>query len=258
MIPYIEQPTLDIGSYRLEAFPVLVLLAIIAQYVITLNRAPKVGISRREASSMCGWAIGLGLIGAHVFDVVAYQPQRFAEDPLYLFKIWDSLSSFGGMLGGLGGLWWVMERRGLSMAKRIAFVDCLIYALPFTLAIGRLGCGLLHDHLGRASDHWLAVDFPGVNRFDLGLLESFYATGLSLLFLALGRRPRPAGFYVGLFFLLYGPVRFQLDSLRIMEMRYLGWTPGQYLSIVATLVGAAVLFAVLRRQRGADPEAEAA
>lgn len=247
MIPFVEQPTLDIGAYRLEAFPVLVLLAIVAQYAITLNRAPKAGISRRDASSMCGWAIGLGLVGAHVFDVVAYQPKKLVEDPLFLFQIWASLSSFGGMLGGLGGLWWIMQRRGLSTQQRVAFFDCLIYALPFTLAIGRLGCGLLHDHLGQASDHWLAVDFPGGGRFDLGLLESFYAAGLSLLFLALGRRPRPAGFYVGLFFLLYGPVRFQLDALRILELRYLGWTPGQYLSIVSTLAGAAVLFAVLRR-----------
>ena len=92
------------------------------------------------------------------------------------------------------------------------------------------------------------MDFPEVSRFDLGLLEFFYVSLLAGLFLLLDRRPRPDGFYVGLFFLLYGPVRFVLDSLRIVEVRYWGWTPGQYLAIVSTLAGAAVLLAVLRRE----------
>ncbi len=247
MLPYIEQPVLDLGFYRIEAFPVLALLAIVAQFQITLRRAPTAGISRRDASSLCGWAIALGLVAAHVFDVIAYQPQALLENPIILFTIWSSLSSFGGMLGGIGGLAFLMHRRGMSAEDQIRFVDTLIYALPFTLAIGRFGCGLLHDHPGRASTHWLAVDFPDVSRFDTGLLESFYTAAIAALFLVLGRKPRPAGFFIGAFFLLYGPVRFQLDALRIMEARYLGWTPGQYLSIVATVVGAGVLFWALRR-----------
>lgn len=258
MLPYIEQPTLQIGSYELQAFPVLVLAAIVAQFQISLSRAPKAGIRRRTASELTGWAIGLGLVGAHVFDVLAYQPAKFRENPLVLLQVWSSLSSFGGMIGGLLGLFLVMRVREMSGAAMLRFVDCLIYALPFTLAIGRLGCALQHDHPGRASTHWLAVAFPDVSRFDLGLLEFLYCTALAGLFLVLGRKQRPDGFFIGLFFVLYGPVRFQMDALRIVEMRYQGWTPGQYLSIVATVVGAAVLVAVFRRAaaaRGSDATA---
>lgn len=251
MIPYVEHPALDLGFYRIEAFPVLVGLAIVVQFQIVMRRAPRFGFDAATTSSLLGWAIFLGLVGAHVFDVVAYQPATLREDPLDLLRFWGGLSSFGGMLGGLLGIWLVMRRKQISGAAMLRFVDCLIFALPFTLAIGRLGCGLQHDHPGRPSTHWLAVDFPDGPRFDLGLLEFFYVSLLAGLFLLLDRRRRPDGFYLGLFFLLYGPVRFVLDSLRIVDMRYWGWTPAQYLSIVATLAGAGVLLVVLRGHRGA-------
>jgi phosphatidylglycerol:prolipoprotein diacylglycerol transferase len=246
LLPYIPQPTLDLGFYRIEAFVVLVAAAVVTEFQIVMRRAPRHGIAPRTASSLLGWAIGLGLLSAHVFDVVAYYPERLAENPLELLRFWGGVSSFGGMLGGLLGLGLVMRRRGMSAAEQLRFVDVLIFALPFTLAVGRLGCALQHDHPGVSSSHWLAVAFPDGPRFDLGLLEFFYVSGLAALFALLGRRPRPDGFYLGLFFLAYGPVRFVLDALRVSEARYLGWTPGQYLSLVAAAAGAWTLFAVLR------------
>jgi phosphatidylglycerol:prolipoprotein diacylglycerol transferase len=253
MIPYIEHPTLDLGFHQIQAFPVLVGIAIIVQFQIVLRRAPVFGIDRRTASTLVGWAIFLGLFGAHVFDVIAYSPEKLLENPLILFALWGGLSSMGGMLSGLTGLWVVMWRKGMSGAEMLRFVDCLIFALPFTLAIGRAGCALQHDHPGLTSTHWLAVDFPLGARFDLGLLEFLYMSIVSAAFAGLGRRRRPDGFYVGLFFALYGPVRFAMDALRIADARYFGWTPGQYLSILSTLFGVGVLASVLRAGRQQAP-----
>jgi phosphatidylglycerol:prolipoprotein diacylglycerol transferase len=247
VIPYIEHPTLDLGIYELKAFSVLVVIAIVVQFQITIRRAPRVGVDRATASSLLGWAIGLGLVGAHVFDALAYYPERLADDPLYLLRIWDGLSSFGGMLGGLIGLYVVMRRRRMTSAQIVGFFDCLIFALPFTLAIGRLGCALQHDHPGVASTHPLAVAYPGGSRFDLGTLEFLYLSVVCIAFALLARRRWPSGFYVGLFFALYGPVRFLMDALRVADARYLGWTPAQYLSLAATVVGLAGLWAAFRR-----------
>jgi phosphatidylglycerol:prolipoprotein diacylglycerol transferase len=91
------------------------------------------------------------------------------------------------------------------------------------------------------------VDFPTGPRFDLGLLEFLYLIPVSLVFVALGRKPRPAGFYLGLFFALYSPGRFAMDALRAEDARYFGWTPAQYLCVVATLAGTALVLWSLRR-----------
>jgi len=249
LFPYIEHPTLELGFYELQAFPVLAGVAIVVQFQLVAHRAPKHGIDRWTTSVLLGWAIFLGLVGAHVFDLVAYYPEKLIEDPLELFRVWSSLSSFGGMIGGLLGLYVVMTWRGMSAADMTRFVDCLIFALPFTLAVGRAGCALQHDHVGISSSHWLAVQFPDGPRFDLGLLEFLYVTAMAAAFVALDRRRWPDGFFIGLFFALYGPARFTLDVLRTGDARYFGWTPGQYLSLLATLVGLGILTLTLGRRR---------
>ncbi|MEZ4217509.1 MAG: prolipoprotein diacylglyceryl transferase [Myxococcota bacterium] len=250
MLPYIEHPTLRVGAVELQAFWVLVGIAIVVEFQIVLRRAPRFGIDRLTTSTLLGWAIGLGIAGAHVFDVLFYFPERLRDDPLELLRFWGSLSSFGGMVGGLLGLWIVMILRGMAPRDMLRFVDCLIFALPFTLAIGRLGCGLQHDHLGVSSTHWLAVRFPDGPRFDLGLLEFFWVALVAAAFVGLDRRRWPDGFWIGAFFALYGPVRFALDALRTGDVRYLGWTPAQYLSIAATAAGCAWLAVLLARARG--------
>lgn len=247
MLPYVEHPVLTIGSYELQAFRMLALTAVAVEYFIVVKRAPRHGFSSEQASSLIAWATVLGLASAHVFDVLAYYPERLREDPLELFRVWGSLSSWGGMVGGLGGLAFVAWRRGLGAAGVLRFVDLAVYALPITLAVGRFGCALQHDHLGIASTHFLAVNFPTGPRFDLGLLEFLYLIPISLVFVALGRTPRPAGFYLGLFFALYSPGRFAMDALRAEDARYFGWTPAQYLCVVATLAGTALVVWSLRR-----------
>ena len=212
------------------------------------------GIDTALASSLLGWAIALGPIGAHLFDAFVYFPERIAADPFYVLRIWDGLSSFGGMIGGLLGVTLVMRRRQMSATEMLRFTDCLLYALPFTLAIGRLGCGLQHDHPGVSSTSMFAVAFPDGPRFDLGLLEFFYLVVVSAVFWLSGREPD--GFYLGLFFLLYAPVRFMMDALRVAEARYFGWTPGQYLSLVSIALGLFVLWmSSTRSEPAADPEA---
>jgi phosphatidylglycerol:prolipoprotein diacylglycerol transferase len=251
VLPYIETPVLDLGFYRIDAGSLLFGAAIVVQFFVTMRHARRVGFDRDTASALIGWATAIGLISAHLFDVIFYYPERLAQDPLSLLRFWDGVSSFGGMLGGLAGLAFVMQQRGMSARAQLRFVDCLIYALPFTLAVGRAGCALLHDHPGVSSSHWLAVAFPDGPRFDLGLLECLYAAALAACFAWLARQPRPDGFFTGLFFAAYGPARFALDSLRVSEARYFGWTPGQYLSLVAAGVGLWTLFVALRSRRAA-------
>jgi phosphatidylglycerol:prolipoprotein diacylglycerol transferase len=253
MIPYIEHPILQIGSYPLQAFRVLALLAIVVEYTIVVRRAPRHGFSSDEASSLVAWGTVLGLVSAHVFDVVAYYPERLRADPLELFRVWGSLSSWGGMVGGLTGLGIVAYRRGLGAIGVLRFFDLCIYALPFTLAVGRFGCALQHDHLGIPSTHFLAVNFPTGPRFDLGMLEFLYLLPMCLLFYVLGRKPRPLGFFSGLFFALYGPARFAMDALRNEDERYFGWTPGQYLCVLTALAGIALVTWSLRRARESAP-----
>ncbi len=250
MIPFVEHPTIELFGYSLQAFRVLVLVAIAVQVELTVRRAPRVGISRETASSLVIWATAIGIVSAHVFDVVAYRPEVLRTDPLELLRVWGELASTGGMLGGIAGLFLIARRRGLSGGELARYFDLVMFALPFTLAVGRLGCALQHDHLGIASTSLFAVNFPASPpwygpRFDLGLLETLLCIGIALIFIALDRaraqQLRAPGFFFALFFALYGPGRFALDFLRLGEARYLGLTPAQWLMAGAALLAGAWL-----------------
>jgi phosphatidylglycerol:prolipoprotein diacylglycerol transferase len=250
VFPYVQEPMLTLGPVAISAYAVLVCIAVVVGMEIVVRRAPRYGITRGSASSLVGWTIVWGFVGAHVFEVLAYQPDMLREDPLEILRIWTRWSSLGGIVAGVVAALVVMRRRGMSAGARLRFLDLVAFAFPFAWIFGRAGCALRHDHLGIRSDHWLAVAFPDGARFDLGLLELLYTLPIAALFAWLGRSERPAGFFVGLFFVLYGPMRFFLDTLRTGDARYLSWTPAQYLCVLSTLGGAALLAAALRREAG--------
>lgn len=248
VFPYVEQPSYTLGPIQIDAFKVLVLAAVITGFEIVVRRAPRFGLDREEAASVVAWTIAWGFVGSHVFDTLAYFPGLLRQDPLTLLKIWGSMSSFGGIFGGGLAAVVLTRRRGWSPRDRLRFVDCVGFAFPFAWIFGRAGCALAHDHPGIATDHWLAVRFPDGPRLDLGLLELLYTLLVAGLFLVLDRRPRPVGFFVGLFFVLYGPVRFTLDFFRTGDARYASLTPGQYMSMLAVVVGVAILLRTYRRE----------
>jgi phosphatidylglycerol:prolipoprotein diacylglycerol transferase len=145
---------------------------------------------------------------------------------------------------------------------------------------GRAACALKHDHPGAAASEgaWLAVAFPSPEeaqdwiankrfglleghtpRYDLGLLELLFTLVLAVVFAILWRRRLRAGMHMALLCLLYAPVRFALDFLRMPESdggdsRYAALTPAQWSCIVLLGCGLGVLAHVRKQQRlGVDP-----
>jgi phosphatidylglycerol:prolipoprotein diacylglycerol transferase len=149
--------------------------------------------------------------------------------------LWDGQSSFGGFAGALLGAYGFAKRYRLSI---LPYADVIASALPTGWVLGRLGCSLVHDHPGRASELWLATAYPGGGRVDLGFWEMAMTFPLAAAFLLLRRRPRPPGFYLAVLALAYAPIRCGLDFLRATEVswpdvpvvdpRYGPFTPAQW------------------------------
>ena len=241
MFPYFEAPAVRLGPFTLHAFGVLVAAAILLGRWMLVRRAEKRGLDEDTTSRLVLWMVAGGLAGAHLVAVTLTDPRDVVRDPLVLIRLWEGLSSVGGIVAGiLAGLWW-MRHSGLRPAEVRAYLDQVAFVFPFAWILGRAGCAVAHDHPGILTQGWWAVQYPDGPRFDLGLLEFFYALFLAGLFQWLDRRPRQDGFFLGLFFVLYGPVRFFLDELRIGDARYLGFTPAQYGCVVAVILGVMVL-----------------
>ena len=146
-------------------------------------------------------------------------------------------------------------RRERLGKQKWSYLDLAFYAFPTSWFFGRIGCFLAFDHPGSATSFFLAQRYAdGVVRHNLGLDEALYILPVALLFLWLGqRRNRAPGFFVGLLPVLYAPVRFMLDFLRIADVRYLQFTPGQYGAAVLLVAGVLVLRFVSAHREAPPP-----
>lgn len=248
MVPYIEIPPLKIGSLEFHLFGALVALGFIAGTHLAAYRAKHLGLQQSVIFDAALVAMVFGIAGAHIFHVIAYEPHLLKESPLNLLKFWSGLSSYGGFLGATFALVVYFRRKKLPF---LPYADALSLGLVLGQFIGRIGCSFAHDHPGKLSSFFLAVQYPGGARHDLGFYEALYLIPVLLICLGVtGLGKKVFGFKGRLFFLvlaLYAPVRFFFDFLRATDVahadvRYLGLTPAQYVSIAVCLFGVYGLF----------------
>ena len=277
MIPYFDIPVIRLGPLEIHAFGVLVALGILVGADRTRKRARQLGLTDEPTSVMITWVVVCGFIISHMFDVLTYQPGEMAhaELPGWIASLVDKLpdagraffsagwfrglvfllnptagiSSFGGFIGSLLTLIWWSRRNRYPL---LAAVDSLIFGLSVGWLFGRLGCFTAHDHPGEFTNFFLGVRYPEGVRHDLGLDEAVFAFFLAIAFAILGRKVRRIGFYPTVAALVYGPLRFGLDFLRVREgrgadPRYFGLTPAQYGAIVMTLAGVGLAVYITRR-----------
>ena len=273
MLPFFEQPAWHLGPLTIHAFGVAVAVGSWVSLAMAERRFTGTSLDRAIGNRLGGWMLVTGILGAHLFSVIFYFPDQLRADPWLLFRIWEDISSFGGMIGGILGasLFFALHAPQLSTRTRLTYLDAVAFVFPFGLAFGRLGCALAHDHPGSVTTFPLAISLKsaaaqayiqrvyetggqplpvaaGTMGFhDLGLYELLF-----LLFIVLpafsywNRQRRQPGFYLTAFAVLYLPVRFALESLRIADVRYLRLTPAQW---VAALTLAAIPLVTIARRR---------
>jgi phosphatidylglycerol:prolipoprotein diacylglycerol transferase len=231
MIPYIEATSFAIGPLTIQVWGLFVSLGIILGAYIAMRLAERQKLSSQPLMDAILWAVILGVIGARVFFALFYDASAIIENPISILAIWDGgMSIFGGLFGGLTGAVFSLRR---SHANVWQYAEVMVFGLPFGLWIGRIGCFLIHDHPGTATDFVLGVEYPdGITRHDHGLYLSINGFLMAAAFLLLARKKRPAGFYLSLFGAWYGIVRFGLDFYRIADIRLWALTPGQYFAII--------------------------
>lgn len=283
MIPFLDLAPVQIGPITVQVFGAAVMIAALVGLAIARRRLIRFGLDPAVGEGMATWLLVGGFLGAHLFAVLLYFPEEVARDPWILLRVWEHISSFGGMIGGGIGaaLYLHFRSTDVTRRRRWAYLDVAAFAFPFSLGIGRIGCAIVHDHPGRVTDFPLAVSLegaaaqqfigyvydrvgqagalppaqalPAYGFHDLGLYEAAYLILAVLpLLIWLDRQPRPTGFFLCAFVALYMPVRFGLDFLRISDATYLGLTPAQWASLVV-LAWIALLWRGVRRDALGSP-----
>lgn len=240
-----------IGVLPIDPWATLVCIGFVVGLEVARSRAIRLGLDVRNLVDGAVFTVLMGFFIAHVVTVVFYFPERLQTDGIWsILRVWQGFASTGGFVGAVLGAWifytWIRPVGAMRHA------DVICYGFPFGWFFGRMGCGVVHDHIGARTDFFLGMNFPSFHyaagvRHELGLYEMVYMIPVMALFLYLGRVDRVPGFFLGLFAMLYAPIRFVLDFLRnndlsAQDARYFSLTPAQYGMILLFIAGAWLLW----------------
>lgn len=234
----------ELGPITIYSYGLMMAIAFLTGGYLTSLELNRKGMDGEIASSMVFWAAVGGIVGSRVLAILE-DLQGFLADPWAGIFTGAGFVWYGGLIGGLLSVSWVIHRNGLPWK---AAVDCIAPALSLGHAIGRIGCQLAGDgDWGRETtlpwgmaypDAIVGWDYPpGVVVHPAPLYE-FAAYSLIFAFLwGIRKRDQRDGTLLWLYFLLGGAARFLIETIRINPPFLLGLTQAQVISIGLMFVG---------------------
>jgi len=249
MLPYFGASTINIGPVPIQVWGLWVSLGLLVSIILAYKLAQKYLLSGAVILDLATWAIIGAFIMARVFHVVFYEPLYYVQNPGDILKIWQGgASSLGGFAGAFLAVWIFAKLKHFKYEELLPYFDVGAVSLWLGWGIGRIGCYMINDHPGIRTNFFLAVNYPGGARFDLGLMESLLGFLLFVICLALFKKLIRIrwGLVAGLSFMVYAAARFCLDFLRstdlpYSDLRYFYLTPAQW-GMIAIITGLTFAF----------------
>lgn len=211
------------GSFTLYFYGLFFASGVLAGFVLALRRAEDYKIKEVDLENLFLVAVFSGIVFArayHVLDYIAY----YRYHPGEVFAVWQGgLGIFGGILGGILGIWVYCRRKGLGFLK---VLDLLAPSLALGQAIGRWGNFFNQEAFGPPTDlPWKIFIAPesrpefwaGAAYFHPTFLyESILNFFNFLVLLRIAKRigAKNKGSVVAFYFLNYGLIRFLIEFFR--------------------------------------------
>ncbi len=270
--PTIDPVAIAIGPVKIHWYGLMYLVAFATAWWLGKLRARQAHspVAPEQVDDLIFYgALGV-VLGGRIGSVIFYNFGEFAQNPLYLFKIWEGGMSFhGGFLGVLVAMAVYQRKLGCNFWRLTDFIAPLV---PLGLAAGRLG-NFINAELWGAPGRvpWAMklsceqfppdryVDYAGPLCFAARHPTQLYEMLLEgiLLFAVLwwlSKKPRPVMTISAWFLILYGAARSAVEFIRLPDA-HLGYllgtdwlTRGIVLSLPMIIVGLVLL--VVARRRG--------
>ena len=267
-IPYTTFPEISLGPVSLRTFGLLVALGVVVGAMVAARLGERLGVPSDETISLATRLVIAGVVGARLTWVLTHLSE--IDSPLDVIAVWKGGLQFSGgfLLAIVVGL---PVFRRWDRLTRWRMLDRIVAGLTIGLAVGRVGCYSVGEHLGATStSFFLATRYDGGDTregppeigqaiHNTALYELLHLLVLFALLAWLLRRRAAPGTLVGTFCVWYGVARFSTDFLRGYDDTVLGLTGAQWMSVALVPVGLYILGRVrprLAALEADEPEAE--
>lgn len=263
----IDPVIFQIGSFKLQYYGLMYLLAFFATYLLACYRLKKESHWQLSQEHLQGLitAMIIGLIvGARLGYVVFYSLGYYLQNPIEIilpinfsngiqFTGISGMSYHGGLICTIIGAWWYIRKHQLDFKS---MADLLIPCIPLAYTFGRIGNFINGELWGRATQVPWGMYFPSggpVLRHPSQLYEAF-GEGI-LLFLVLWplrNKVKISGAMLPIYLIGYGAIRFIIEYFRQPDDHIgfvlLRFSMGQMLCAAMVAAGGLILYLYGRHQ----------
>ena len=258
IFPQINPVVISLGPLSIHWYGVMYIIAFGGAWVLASyrrNMKPNQWSTDQISDLIFYGAIG-AVVGGRLGSVFFYNFDRFLEDPLWVFRVWEGGMSFHGGLLGVGVALYFYSK---SLRKGFwETIDFIVPFVPFGLGAGRIGNFIGGELWGRPTDVPWGMVFPHVDqlpRHPSQLYEvALEGVALFILLWWFSSNPRPRLAVSGVFALGYGSFRFFIEFFREPDQQIgliaFEWlTMGQLLSVPMAAGGILLLFLSYNKQK---------
>ncbi|HHE46505.1 MAG TPA: prolipoprotein diacylglyceryl transferase [Bacteroidetes bacterium] len=256
-------PTIfQFGPIRLASYGLMVFLAFAFGVWLGMKRARKAGIDPGKVMDLTMWILVSSLVGARLAYVL-FHLDEFQGRWLDVISPFQSdgtigiagLVILGGVILAVPVSYWYLKRHNIPFLK---MADVMAPSLAFGIAIGRIGCFLNGCCFGLPTDlPWGVIFpencyagsvFPRQHIHPTQLYAIVFNSLLGVILLLRSPRRRFNGELFYLLFLLYGPYRMLIETIRYYRPSMVLFNTGGFhftismlISIMITIVAAVLL-----------------
>jgi phosphatidylglycerol:prolipoprotein diacylglycerol transferase len=221
----------------LPGYAIPVLLGLVLLLVYPVARDIPAGEKRRyvllQAITFSG-----AIVGAKVVALMGDHQWPFSPLSTMDVLVRSGRSIVGGLLGGF----FAAEIAKPLLRYRLPPNDRFAAVLPFSLAIGRVGCLVSGCCRGVATDGWPSITYAdGIARHPAALYEALFQVAMGVLLMTFVRRRILPGRLFALYLVAYGAFRFASEFIRETPRVLAGYSVYQAFCVVMVAAGAVTL-----------------
>ena len=238
---------IDLGIIQIRWYSVLILISFSLGYLLVSSRSRKVGINKTFIMDLSFYLVIFCILGARLYYCL-FNMDYYSKNIIDVIKIWEGgLAIHGGIIAGILTIYIFSKRKEVSLLK---LLDIFAPALALGQAIGRWGNFFNGEAFG-PSTSLLNLQKIGVPQF---IIDGMYIDGsyhhptflyesigclLIFIIIILIRNIKniKMGQITSIYFILYGLIRFFIESLRQDSLMLFNFRVAQIISILMIIIG---------------------
>ncbi|MBU1178642.1 prolipoprotein diacylglyceryl transferase [Patescibacteria group bacterium] len=246
MIPYHPITEIPLGPVSIKTWGLMVALGFLAALLVGIAETKRHQIKSDHMYNIMLLGIIFGMLGGRLLYVIIHW-SHYSQNLIGIFKLWEGGAIFyGGFFLAAAAIVFYFRKHKLP-TWRMADISAL--AIAAGIFVGRIGCYLIGDHMGKVTDFVTGVTYYGEIRHNTAMYSSLVGLIFFLVIWPLRKKIKTSGVIISLFLIWYSFTRFFIDQLRDFDWRVYGLTGSQYLSVVILLFGIYLLAQRLYRNK---------